>query len=151
MNDAFLMGSVEPVGNLDSVVDQLAKPFGCVSSCSRFDPFTERHALQKLHDDEGLSLVIAQLIDRANVRVIEGGGGPGFALKAFEGSRLAGQLSGQKLDGHTSGKFQVLALIHQSHASAAEKPDQPVMGYPLTRQRIALVRRRRGFGGWNCP
>ena len=82
MNDAFLVRGIQAVGNLDGVIDQLMQSAGRAVSCACLDPFAKRHALQQLHNDEGLAVVLAQLVDRADVGVVEGRGGARFALEA---------------------------------------------------------------------
>ena len=50
-------------------------------------------AFQVFHDDETLAFILIHVIDRADMRMIQGGGGPRFALEAFDGQRLFGKKS----------------------------------------------------------
>ena len=52
------------------------------------DAMLQRHPVQKLHGDEGLAVLLANVINRANVGVIQCGCSLGFALEA--GKRLEG-------------------------------------------------------------
>src|SRR5207245_815016 len=57
----------------------------------------ERLALEKLHSDEGAMIVLADFIDGADVGMVEGGSGAGFALEALEGLAIVGEGFGKKL------------------------------------------------------
>ncbi len=39
--------------------------------------------LQQLHDDKGMTIVLLHLIDRADVGVVQRGGGAGLSLKSL--------------------------------------------------------------------
>ncbi len=59
------------------------------SRTSRFpsaaaDAMLQRHAVQKLHDDEGLPLFFADFVDGADVGMVQGGSGLRFALEAAQ-------------------------------------------------------------------
>jgi integrase len=54
------------------------------------DPMLERHPIEIFHHDEGLLSVLADFVDRANVRVVQRRGGTGFATKTFERLRVLG-------------------------------------------------------------
>ena len=57
----------------------------------------QSHAIEVLHYEEDFVLVLANLEDRADTRMIEGRSCAGLASKAIEGLRIFGQLLGQKL------------------------------------------------------
>ena len=54
-------------------------------------------AVQKLHGDERLPVLLADVVNRADVGVVQCGRGLGFALKAGERLRVSGNLSGRNL------------------------------------------------------
>ena len=60
------------------------------------DAMFQGHALEKFHGDESFAALIVNFVDGADVGVIEGGGGFGFALKAAEGLRIFGDVVGQE-------------------------------------------------------
>ena len=53
------------------------------------------YALEKLHGDEGLAILLADVVDRADIGVVQGGCGLGFALKAGQSLVVAGHVVGQ--------------------------------------------------------
>ena len=55
-------------------------------------------ALHQLHDDEGVSLVLADLVDHADVGMVERGGGTSLALEPLQSLVALGQLLGQELE-----------------------------------------------------
>ena len=46
-------------------------------------PLVQCLALKQLHYDEGVSVVLLDLVDRTQVGVIKGGCSPGLALESF--------------------------------------------------------------------
>ncbi len=78
MNDAFLVGGVEGVGNLNSDVEKhihRERPPG--------DTILERFAFEQFHHEEEFSFVFFDLVNRANIGMIQGRGGTGFAAEAL--------------------------------------------------------------------
>jgi hypothetical protein len=44
----------------------------------------QRHAIQELHSDEAFPVLLADLVDGANVGMVEGGSRTGLATKTFQ-------------------------------------------------------------------
>ena len=63
------------------------------------DAMLQRHAVEKLHGDEGLAIVLSDLVDGADVGMIERRGRLRFALKAGERLRIARDFVGQEFQG----------------------------------------------------
>ena len=74
---AFCVCRVQRVGNLDG---KGQNQLGFHRSPS--DAVFQRQPVQKLHGDEGLSVLLADVVDRADVGVIQCRGRLGFALEA---------------------------------------------------------------------
>ena len=94
MNDAFCVGGVERVGDFD----------GEGSSSLRFhgtsgNAVLKRHAVEILHSDERLPVLLADLVNGADIRMVQSGGSFGFALEAAESLRVFGDIVGQELEG----------------------------------------------------
>ena len=63
------------------------------------DALLQRLALQELHGNEVLPLMLVDLVDRADVGMIEGGGRLGFPLKPFQCVTVFGYCFRQELQG----------------------------------------------------
>ncbi len=82
---------------------------------------------EQLHHDEVPALVFVNVVDGADMRVIQRGCGAGFALEAFEGRRVGGWLLGQEFQRHVPAKLGVLGHVHDSHAAATQFFDNAVV------------------------
>ena len=91
------------------------------------DPMLQRHAVQKLHGDEGLPVLLANVIDGADVGVVQSGCGLGFALEAGEGLRVVGNSFGQELQRDEAMQAHVFSLVDHPHSATAEFLHDPVM------------------------
>jgi hypothetical protein len=94
----------------------------------------ERPSLQVLHDEEGLPLVLADVVDGADVRMVEGRGRLRLALESLLGDRVAEQLLGKKLERHEAMQPLVLRLVDDAPAAAGQPPDDAVVGDGLADQ-----------------
>jgi len=99
------------------------------------DPLLERLPLHQLHHDEGVALVLGDLVDHADAGVIEGGGGARLPLESLERLGVVRQLVGQQLEGHATLEAHVLRLVDDAHAAAAEPAQDPVVGQRLADHR----------------
>ena len=93
----------------------------------------QRHAIQKFHRDERLLVLLANVVNRADVRVVECGRGLSFALKAGECLRVTANFIRQELEGDEAVQPRVLSLIDHAHPATAELLDDEVMrdGWPI--------------------
>jgi hypothetical protein len=123
VDDPLGVGGVESVGELDAEIEQRVVLRG-----SRRDAVPEGLALEPLHADEGLALVLADVVDGADVRVVEGGSGPGLALESLPGLAVGEQAFREELEGDAAPEPRVLGLVDDAHASAAELPEHAVVG-----------------------
>ena len=80
----------------------------------------ERLTLQQFHRDEGSPIGIVNLVDGADVRVVQRGRGLGFPLKTAEGLCVLGELVGKKLQGNLATELQVFRLVDNTHPAAAQ-------------------------------
>src|SRR5439155_17993893 len=86
MNHALRVRRLEGLGNLDTNLDDL------VDGQGPGDAVLQCLALQQLHREEGLPFVFPKFVNCADVWMIEGRGGAGFALEALQGSAVVRQL-----------------------------------------------------------
>ncbi len=83
--------------------------------------------VQKLHGDEGLSVLVVNFVDGADVGVIQGGSGLRLSLEACKSLRIFGNLVGQELESHKAPEFDILSLVHDTHPTTAELLDDAVV------------------------
>jgi hypothetical protein len=122
VDDALGVCRIEGVGNLDRQVQKLRRLHGLPTNA-----VLERLALQKLHGDEGLALVLVDVVDRADVGVVEGGAGLGLALEPLQGDGVAEELLGQELQRDGPVEAGVLGLVDDTHAAAANLLEDAVV------------------------
>ncbi len=85
--------------------------------------------------------MLADFVDGADVGMIQGGSGAGFAAKTFERLRIAGEIVGQKFQRNEAAEFSVFGFVNHAHAAATEFFDDAVV-------RDGLV--EHGIAGQNC-
>jgi hypothetical protein len=122
MNDTFGVRGVKRVGNVDAEREQRVQ-FHRASS----GVVPQRLSLKILHRNKRLSILLADVVNGADVGVIEGRGGLGFALKAGKGLRIAGDIFRKKLESDETMEMGVLSLVNDAHATATKLVDDAVM------------------------
>jgi hypothetical protein len=70
---------------------------------------------------------LINLLDSADVGLVERGGGAGLALEAINGLRIAGEFRREKFEGYEAAKLGVLCLIDHAHPASPEFIDDAVM------------------------
>src|SRR6266849_893586 len=109
------MGSVQGIGDLDSQIEHRLDLQRLAT-----DPAPEGLPLQQFHGDEGSSLGLVNLVDGADVRMIQCRGSLGFALKTAECLRVFGYVVGQELESNETTKLHILGLVNHTHPATAE-------------------------------
>ena len=116
VDDALAMRGVERVGDVLAVAQHLVQ-----RDRAARDPRLQRLALQQLHHHELLAGVLADVVQRADVRMIERRDGARLAEEALHRLRLATRFLGQELDRDLAAQPQVLGGVDHAHAAAAER------------------------------
>jgi len=129
MDDAFGMRRIERVGNVDGDGEKGIELHG-----SAGDHVLQSFALEALHGDEGLAIFLADIIDGANVGMIQRGRGLRFTLEAHEGLRILRNSVGQKFQCDEAPEASVLGLVDNAHPAPAELLEDTVMGNSLARE-----------------
>ena len=80
----------------------------------------QRYTVQKLHGDERLPVLLANVVNRADIRMVQCGRGLGFALEPGKSLRVAGNFFWKKLEGDKAMQPRVLGFIDDAHAAAAQ-------------------------------
>ena len=87
----------------------------------------ERLALEQFHHQERRALVAPDLVDDADVRMIERRGCPRLAHEAIEDVLVLGDLLRQELERHLPPQLGVLGLVDDTHAAAADFGEDSVV------------------------
>jgi len=116
------MSSVERVRNL----------YGDGEKSFRFqrtpsDAMFQGRAVQKLHGNESLPVLLADVVNRADVGVIQCRCGLGFALKAGERLRVACNVLWQEFEGDEAVQPGVLGFVDHAHPATAKFLDDAVV------------------------
>src|ERR1019366_2942551 len=101
----------------------------------------QRHAVQKLHDEERMAVLLPDLMDRADIGMVEGGSSAGFAAETFQCLWVLRYIVREKFKGDKSTKRDVLGLIDHSHAAATELAGDLVVGNSLADHWNAILGR----------
>ena len=72
------------------------------------------------HDDEGAAVFLADIVDGANIRMIEGGGGVRFAAETLERLAIFGHFFGKEFQGDGAVQAGVFGFVDHAHAATAE-------------------------------
>ncbi len=84
------------------------------------DELLEGLSFQQLHGDKVAAIGLPDLIDSADIRMIQGRGGPGFTLKTLQRRSVLFQFAGQKLQRNVPAQIDVFGFVHHSHAATAQ-------------------------------
>src|SRR5208282_5754444 len=122
VDNAFRVRGVQRVGNLDRQTEQnvgLHRPAG--------DTMLQRYTVEKLHDQEGMAILLPDFMDGTDIGMIEGRRRLRLALEAGQGLAIFDNVIGQKLQGDKAVEGDVLGLVNHSHSAASEFLDDAVM------------------------
>src|ERR1039458_4854974 len=98
MHNAGHVCCVQRIGDLDAKFKDVTQFHGTL-----FNLVLESLSLQEFHGDKDLPLVFANLINRANIGMVERRCGAGFPLKSYECLTVPGQLTRkERSEEHTS-------------------------------------------------
>ena len=81
----------------------------------------KRLAVEELHDQEVGTVLRADVVEMADVRMIQRGNGAGFALETLLKFGIVGEMSGENLDGNGAIEARVFRAVHLAHAAGAER------------------------------
>ncbi len=87
--------------------------------------------LHELHDQKGAALLLLNIVNGADIRMIERRCGASFALEAFQSLRIVGNLVWKKLESDEATELEVFRFKYHTHATAANVADYAVMGNRL--------------------
>ena len=89
VDNSTCMRRVERIRNLDGERQQGLHLHRLIA-----DQMLERCSIQKFHDDEGFAVLLADVINRADIRMIQSGSSLRLALKTSQGLGIARHVVG---------------------------------------------------------
>ncbi len=122
MHDSFAVRRVQPVGDLYSQ-RQARFQFHRAPANQVF----EGGAVEELHRQEGAAVLFSDVVDGADIGMIQRRRCFRFALKAGQGLRVAGDVVGQQLQRYKAMQPQVFSFVDDSHSASAELLDDAVV------------------------
>ncbi len=111
----LVVRGIESIGNLDSHVQQLFQ-----LERPALDLVFESRALQILHGDESLPVLLADVVDGADVGMVQGRSRLGLALEAGQRLGVLGDVIRQELEGDKAMQPGVFGLVDDAHAATAD-------------------------------
>ena len=121
MHDAVAVGGIQGIGDLNGQIEQFIQ-----RQWMAREVLIERLALHQLHSDEVLAFGLADLVNGADVGMVEGRGGAGFLGKALQCLRVSDEIFGQEL--HPTAQGKVFGGPDGAHAAGANAVEHTVMG-----------------------
>src|SRR5437879_11436220 len=116
MSDSFSVRGGETVRDLNSNIEQLID-----SHALTVNALFQAHAFQQLHDDKGLSIVLADLVNGADVRVVQRSGSAGLPQKSLHRGFVFDSFFREELEGDIAAEPGVIGTVNNAHP-AASKP-----------------------------
>src|SRR5215467_14982015 len=114
MNDAAAMRPVERIGDLCAEFQYLLK-----REWAFLQPFGQRLSLHALHHQKIDAVLLTDIMEHTNVRVIQTGNDLGFSFESLLADRVGGKMARENLDGHISLKPRIARAIHFTHPACA--------------------------------
>jgi hypothetical protein len=88
--------------------------------------------LRRLHRDVGLLTALANVVNRVDIRMVQGRSGASLKTKTFECLRVMANVIGQEFESDEPAQFDVLGLVNDAHATTALLFDNAVARDGLT-------------------
>jgi hypothetical protein len=92
MRDAMTMCVIQPLGDFDGIPNRQIE-----RQSSACEAFGESLALDQLHDEEFIAIMLPDVVERADVGMTQRGDGSGFAFKSLSNDRFLGDARVQHL------------------------------------------------------
>ncbi len=145
VHDALRVGDFQGIGDLDGQFQQFLNFHGLI-----INVMFQGHALEEFHADEGTPFMLPDIVNRANVGMIQCRCGARFALKPLQRSVVLDHIIGKEFQRYVAAKAGVFGLIHHAHAAATELFYNAIMrdcaaneGLSVRHARVILICRLR--------
>ena len=130
VHDALVVRGPQRARDRERDLDRLAR-----GQRAAPEPVAQRLALEQLHGREHRAVRLAELVDRQDVRVREGGDGLGLALEAAERLRVVREVAREHLHGDVAVQPRVAGVEHDAHAALPDRGHDLVRTEPRARAR----------------
>src|SRR5215469_15108027 len=80
----------------------------------------ESGTFKKLHSNKGFAIDFANIIDGADIGVVQSGGGLRFTLEPRQGLPVLGHIIRKKLHGNKAMEPSVLSFVDHAHSTTAD-------------------------------
>ena len=115
MHDIFFVRGGESLRHLHGIVHRLARRKPSLRQLR-----AQAAAFQKFGNDVGRAVLLADVVDAKNVRMVQRGDGFGFLLEAPQTVPVLGQRAGQNFDRDFATEARVLRAIDFAHPARAD-------------------------------
>src|SRR5882762_6528596 len=115
VHDSFRVRRVEPVSDLNTDLQKFRNfdglPANAVLECLAFE---------QLHSDKRPTFEFSNIVNRADVRMIEQGGGARFAAESLDRLRVLGNIVRQEFQRNAAAEARVPGFVDHAHSSASQ-------------------------------
>ena len=122
VDDSFGVCRIECVRNLNPQLQHLLERQRLAGNA-----VLQRLAVEKLHRDELLAVLLADVVNGADVRVIQRRSRLRFAAEAFQRSGIVEHFVGQEFQRHRAMESRVLGLVNDTHPTTTELLEDAVV------------------------
>ena len=123
MDDAFRLRRIQRVRHFDSEGENRLQRQGHAA-----DPVLEGDSLEQLHRDEGMAVRFINVMNGADVGMVERGRCLCLTPEALEHSLIASDSFRQKLEGDEAAKLRIFSSEHDAHPAAAQFFQNAIVG-----------------------
>src|SRR5437867_2278554 len=116
------MRGVEPARDLSGEIQQVV-----YFERAAFDATLQSLALEEFHHQEWLAFKLIDIINRANVWMVQRGGHSSFSPKPRQRVGITNESRGKKLQGDKPAQLGVFRFVHDAHPAATDPFDDPIV------------------------
>ena len=122
MNNSIAMCSVQRVGHLDGYIQHPVQLHRLAH-----DGVLQRLPVQEFHGDKRLAVLLADVVDGANVRMVQGGCSLGLTFESCQRRGIKRNVFWKKLQRDKTAEAIVLRFVDHTHSPAANPFDNAVV------------------------
>src|SRR5262249_38096810 len=99
-------------------------------------------ALNVLHDDEVHAIIEREVMDRTDVRMVQGGGEPGLALETLQVNFVLGQFRWENFEDDSAAQRGIDGLVNGTLTAGPNLRHDSVMEKTLPNHKEVLIARK---------